>query len=84
MGLNQNHNNNIEHLPVKHFMIVFLGFLVFITGLFLMGYSFFAWMLVSDSLQSLTYFSIGVLTCYLGRKIIRKMSKKQYIANVVE
>jgi membrane protein implicated in regulation of membrane protease activity len=84
MEFKQNNDNKINDFSVSHFLIMFLGFVVFITGLFLVGYSFFAWLLVANLLQSLIYFSSGLIACYLGRKVIRKMSKKQYIANLVE
>jgi membrane protein implicated in regulation of membrane protease activity len=84
MEFNQNNNNKINDFSVSHFSIMFLGFVVFITGLFLVAYSFFAWLLVANVMQSFIYFGCGVIACYLGRKVIRKMSKKQYIANLVE
>lgn len=84
MGLTQNNNSKIEDFSLRHFLAMFLGFLVFISGLFLVAYSLFAWLFVANILQSVVYFVLGFLACFLGRKLIRKVTKKQYIANIVE
>ena len=84
MDSQQKKHNKIDGFSTSQSLILFIGFITFITGVFLIAYSFFAWLLLASIKQALFAFIIGLLACFIGRKVIRKMSKKQYMVNLAK
>lgn len=84
MESNQNSINDVQEISTSQLISMFAGFILFISGLFLVMYSFFAWLLVTNIEQSIIYSVAGGVACYLGRKVIRRVRKQQAIAELVQ
>ncbi|MFT5542882.1 MAG: sorbitol-specific phosphotransferase system component IIBC [Glaciecola sp.] len=57
-------------------ILMFVGFVSFITGIFSFVYSLLAWYLLPFSSDVLGFALIGLLAAYIGRKSLRQAGKE--------
>jgi hypothetical protein len=64
--------DDIHKVPMGRQVILFIGFVTFITGLFSFGYAIFAWILLPFSSSTLLIACVGLVAAYVGRKALRR------------
>lgn len=64
--------NDLQQVPLGRQMVLFIGFVTFITGLFSFGYALSAWILLPFSNNILLIACTGLIATYLGRKTFRR------------
>ncbi|MFT6329709.1 MAG: hypothetical protein ACJAYN_001643 [Bermanella sp.] len=72
MHIQHQNREHLQQIPVGQQLILFLGFVTFITGLICFGYAFLAWFLLPFSSRILLIACIGLIAAYLGRKALRR------------
>lgn len=72
MYIENPHRDNLHSVSIGHQILMFIGFVAFITGLFSFAYSLLAWYLLAFSKNILLFALVGLLAAYLGRRILRR------------
>jgi len=82
MSTKHNNAQNVASPNNTGLLVMSVGFVIFISGFFLVTYSFFAWLLVANRYEALAYFICGVVASFIGRKIIRFSRRQQDLVNI--
>ena len=73
----QNQNRvNVQVVSAWQQILMFIGFVLFITGLFSFGYALLAWYLLPFSNKILGIALLGLSAAYIGRKSLRQAGKE--------
>jgi hypothetical protein len=62
----------MQQVPLGRQMVLFIGFVTFITGLFSFGFALSAWILLPFSSITLLIACVGLVAAYIGRKALRR------------
>jgi len=63
---------NMQQISMGQQVLLFIGFVTFITGMFSFGYALFAWILLPFSSSVLLIACVGLVAAYAGRKGLRR------------
>ncbi len=76
MHMQNQNRTNAQAVTAWQQILMFVGFVSFITGIFSFGYSLLAWYLLPFSSDVLSFAVIGLLAAYIGRKSLRQAGKE--------
>lgn len=76
MHINDQNRGQLQPISSVQQVILVIGFVIFITGLFSIGYALLASFLLPVSNNTLLVACIGLFGTYLGRKILRRDRKE--------
>jgi hypothetical protein len=64
--------NDMQQIPMGRQIVLFIGFVTFITGLFSFAYAMLAWILLPFSSSTLLIACVGLIAAYVGKKALRR------------
>ncbi|MFQ3206027.1 MAG: hypothetical protein ACI9IT_000161 [Glaciecola sp.] len=72
MHVKHRDSDHMQQVPMGRQMVLFIGFVTFITGLFSFGYALLAWILLPFSSNILLIACVGLVAAFVGRKVLRR------------
>jgi hypothetical protein len=76
MHINDQNREQLQPISSAEQVVLVIGFVIFITGLFSIGYALLASFLLPASNSTLLVAAFGLLGTYLGRKVLRRGRKE--------
>lgn len=76
MHINDQNREQLQPISSAKQFVLVIGFVIFITGLFSIGYALLASFLLPASNSTLLVAAFGLLGAYLGRRILRRGRKE--------